>query len=36
MNNQDVIRLLSSIRSKVEEALRLRDLEVLLEKIDKN
>ena len=36
MNNQDIIRLLSNIRSKVEGALRLRDLEVLLEKIDKN
>ena len=35
MNNKDVILLLSNIRCKVKEALRLTDVEVVLEKIDK-
>ena len=35
MNNKDVILLLSNIRCKVKEALRLTDAEVVLEKIDK-
>ena len=35
MNNNDVILLLSNIRCKVKEALRLTEVEVILEKIDK-
>ncbi len=35
MNNNDVTLLLSKLRSSVKEAWRLREVEVILEKIDK-
>ncbi len=35
MNNNDVIVILSNLSNKINEALMLRDAEVLLEKIDK-
>ena len=35
MNNNDVILILSGLSNKIREALMIRDVEVLLEKIDK-